>query len=1384
MVKRTRKRSVAGVKIAAAATRPSFPVVGVGASAGGLEAFSELLRAIPPGSGMAFVLVQHLDPSHPSYLGEALSRATTLPVIEVRDGMPLEPDHVYVMPSTADLGIRAGCLTLLPRPKEAHGPHLPIDLFFEALAQDCGSQAIGIVLSGTGADGSEGLRAIKGEGGVTFAQAPGSAKFAGMPEAAIRTGAVDFTLPLPELAAELARVGRHPFVARAAPAGEEPFAGPGEGSELEKVLVLLRAAVGVDFGGYKTASLRRRIARRMALRRMTELKDYVQLLRDDREEARALYEEILVHVTSFFRDPEAFERLKEVVFPKLLEKKHAGSPLRLWSAGCSTGEEAYSLVIALFEFLEGRRFPDVAIQLFGTDLSEQAIEVARAGLYPEGALRDLGAGRLARFFTREESGAFRIARSIRERCVFVTHDLTRDPPFSRLDLVSCRNVLIYFGRELQQRLLATFHFALNDTGFLLLGRAESPLDGSALFAPVDEEQKIYARTAVASRLHLAPAREAPGRGPGPLERLPTIAQGPGDVVRRAEALLLDRYVPPGVVVNERMEILQFVGRTGPYLEPAPGEPRHDLIKMARGTLGAELRIALSQAKKEGRAVRREGVRVSRDGGTTVCDIAVLPLTVPPESGERVFAVLFEPAKAGPASPEGPQPAPSPNVQRLEEELRESKDSLQAIIEEHLRTNDDLRSANEELLSSNEELQSLNEELQTAKEELQSTNEELSTLNDELQARNGELASVNGDLMNVLASVEIPIVIVDGARRIRRFTPKARPILNLLPTDVGRPIDDIKPALEIEGLERKIAEVIDSVQIHEEEVRDRDGRWYRLQIRPYTTVDKRIDGAVLSIVDIDRLKRAIGAAEWSRDYAEATVEAVQIPLCVLDERLRVSSANEAFHLAYGLSRAEVVGHPFAELLDGRWNLPSLQAALHGVLATNDRFQRLPVQCELPRVGLRSLSFSAQALPAPGGDRLLLLAIEDVTERERAAAERERLLQQTRDAQAAAEAATRAKDVFLATVSHELRTPLSSLLLQSQLLRRGPLGEARVRKLGEGIERATLAQATLIDDLLDISRIVTGKLRIEPRAVRLQAIVQGAVETVRESAARRGVRLEVELDDSLPTLRGDPSRLQQVVLNLLTNAIKFTPEGGTVAVTVDRDGGSARLRVRDTGIGIAAPFLSEIFDRFSQESRGLSRGHGGLGLGLAIVRHLVEAHGGTVRAESEGTGKGATFTVELPLLEAGVEAPPASAPPLPERAGAAGRRLAGANVLVVEDDQVTRELLVEMLELEGAIVRFARSASEALERFGEARPDLLLCDLSLPGGDGYGLLRRIRGLGPARGGDVPAVALTALASDEDRRRSADSGFQLHLAKPIGIDRLVSALASLRTAPPPEG
>jgi two-component system CheB/CheR fusion protein len=840
--------------------KSTFPIVGIGASAGGLEAFTTFLKALAPDLGMAYVLVPHLDPFRESAFTQILARSTQMSVVQVKEGMPIEPNHIYIIPPNCDLTIKDALLHISPR-EEPRSVNTSIDIFMRSLAADQGSNAIGVVLSGTGADGTAGLAAIKGEGGITFAQDAQSAKYDSMPASAITSGYVDFVLPPEGIAEELGRIRTHPYVAGTYP--EVETEDKGIDTYMSQVFRLLRRVTKVDFSEYKPPTIGRRIQRRMALHKLEKLSDYVALLHRDRNEVHALYQDLLINVTSFFRNPEAFEALKQIVYPAILQSRgSSSSPIRIWVPGCSTGEETYSHAISLMEFL-GEERTEIPIQIFGTDLSETAIQRARAGIYKESIEADVNPVRLRRFFHKTDGG-YQISKTIRDLCIFSTQNVFSDPPFSRMDLVSCRNVMIYLSQILQKRVIPIFHYALNPTGFLMIGSTEGLLGaGSELFEMADKKQKIYRKKLVSTPVSFGfsvgqTERETEGlEPPAPPTKPPDTSRAPIELQREADRLLLARYAPPSVVVNEQLEILQSRGRTGIYLELPPGKASLNLLKMARPGLLFELQSAIEEARKSSAETRRENVHIDSNGNTKVITVRVVPFKTPVQENHS-FLVIFEPVSS--VSESAPPPVPSAplteaemsekdkQIAQLRQELAATKEYLQSIIETQEATNEELQSANEEIQSGNEELQSTNEELQTSKEELESANEELHTVNEEMQHRNELLTQLNNDLTNLLNSVSFPMVMVGADLSVRRFTPPASAVLGLMASDVGRPIPRLKLKMDVANLEQMMLDVIHEVQPKQYQVQDHDGNWYTLRITPYRTLDNRIDGVVLTVLD--------------------------------------------------------------------------------------------------------------------------------------------------------------------------------------------------------------------------------------------------------------------------------------------------------------------------------------------------------------------------------------------------------------------------------------------------------------------------------------------------------------------------------------------------------
>jgi two-component system CheB/CheR fusion protein len=919
-----------------------FPIVGIAASAGGLEAFRELIGHLPTDTGMAFVLIQHLSPDHESLLCEILGRVTKMPVRQVQEGMVIEPNEVYVIPPNTQMTLAQGILHLAPREK-IYGRYLPADAFFMSLAADRGNKAIAVVLSGADGDGSLGLKAIKVGGGVTFAQCEATAKFDSMPNTAIATGNVDFVLPPQAIAEELTSISH-----RVTRIYSQPFPVveklPEPGTALTTIFAQLRTTTGIDFTSYKPATLNRRMQRRMLLYKLDSLEDYAQYLQAHPAEVKALYEEILIHVTSFFRDPEAFEQLKEQVFPTISQNKPPDSAIRIWVAGCSTGEEAYSIAICLLEFFSTRATVP-PIQIFATDISEAAISRARAGCYLEAQMEGVSPARRNRFFVPLADGSYQISSVVRELCVFAKHNLGGDPPFSNLDLISCRNVLIYLSDKLQERIMSLFHYSLNLTGFLMLGTSESVRTKADLFTSIDEQFKIYARSASLTRplfsfttgsnlIANVDSGQQAGKNPNNF-----------DLGQEVDHLISNRYAPVSVVVNDQMDILQMRGDTDPYLKLTAGTTDLNLLMMARSGLSIALRTVIYQAQTQNISIRQEQIQVSAGEAAILLNLEVIPFR-PGTADALYFLVLFE-AVLSPIT-EIPPTAQSLNPTNLEREIVQLRSSLAAVtqrevlaqahlqdvIQQQKDLNQSLLVANEEILSSNEELQSMNEELQTAKEEIQATNEELSTTNDELRSRNLQQKRDNSDLNNFLTSISIPIIMLTNDLRIRRFTPTAQRLFNFIPTDIGRPFNDLRANFEVPNLEAMIGEVLETLNTQEQEIQTQGGYWYSLRIRPYRTTENQIDGVTMIFVDIDALKRNATTIESARNYAETIIDTVQTPLIVLDDNIRVNSANRSFYEMFQVSALETA--QFRLFRSRQWAVEYSPTASHPRRGSNQEY----------------------------------------------------------------------------------------------------------------------------------------------------------------------------------------------------------------------------------------------------------------------------------------------------------------------------------------------------------------------------------------------------------------------------------------------------------------
>lgn len=1387
----------------------AFPVVGVGASAGGLEALTQLIKALPADTGMGFVLVQHLAPTHASALAEILMRATTMPVVEVQDDSPVEPNHIYVIPPDRGMIITQGVLQLLPRET---GLHRPVDQFFRSLAEDSRHEAIGVVLSGTATDGTLGLEAIKGEGGITFAQ-DATAQHEGMPHSAISSGCVDFVLPPEEIAREIVRISKHPY---AVPVAETRK--PEDEPNFTQLVQLLHHATGVDFTHYKFNTLRRRVTRRMVFLKLDTLPEYVKYVRETPAEVDALYQDILINVTSFFRDRESFEALKKKVFARLLKDRSRHDSVRIWTLGCSTGQEAYSLAMAFAEAAEAAG-SSVPFQLFATDLNPAGIEKARAGIYPKEIALDVSPERLRRFFT-DVDGSYRISKAIRDACVFSRHNVMTDPPFSRMDLISCRNLLIYLEPVLQKKILPTLHYALKPAGCLWLGASETIGAYRNLFDVEDTKHKIYLKKpgSGAGQGHFQLHHEGVSRSP--FVPIATRTADGADLHHEADRLLSTRYSPPAVLVSADLDILQYRGDTGPYLAPAPGKASLNLLKMLREGLLVGVRAAVLRAGKEGSSVREEGLRVQSDGGSREVAIEVIPIKGG-GSKESGFLILFEDAHVrradeAPAAPQGsessrgtspPQLAqpnsPDAEIARLGQELSATREYLQSLIEQQEAANEELQSANEEVQSANEELQSTNEELETSKEEIQSSNEELATVNDELNNRNTELNRVNNDLVNLLGSVQMAIVMLGRDLRVRRFTPAAERLLNLIPADVGRPLADIKLNLDgLPELEPLLTEVLETVSTTERDVRDKHGHWYSLRLRRYLTLDNNIDGVVMMLVDMTDHKRAEAIVKTQNDRLALLWEAAGVLLSTEDPNAMVrelfakigpslgadvyfnhmvDDTGSVLRLASHAGVPEESVHLFERTGFGESIVGTVAVSRQPLVANRIQQSSEPNLQLVKSLGLRAyacnplmsgnlllgtLSFASRTRDQFDPDELAML--QAISLYAAVAYERLRLMRKLQETD-------QRKNEFLALLAHEIRNPLAPISNALRILRTRDPKEGPFAAASDIMERQVCHLVRLVDDLIDVSRISLRKVDLRMERVDLTLAVSHAAEDARVLFNSMNQELSVAVPPQPVYMNADPTRLTQVLGNLLNNACKFTEKSGRVSITVERDGEQAVIRVRDTGIGLSADQRTGIFDMFMQVDTSPERSGSGLGLGLTLVRTLVEMHGGTVEAHSAGLGKGSEFVVRLPIMAE------TSAPPLLEPGADTQTPTATRRVLIVDDNPDTVASLAILLEQSGNEIQTAHDGLEAVALAETFRPDIVLLDLGLPKLNGYDAARRIRE--QTWGKTMLLVAMTGWGQPDARRKSAEAGFNVHLVKPVAQDALMKLLASTASGTPRE-
>ena len=1311
------------------ALQPDFFVVGVGASAGGLEALEELFREVPVDSGMAFVVVQHLSPNFKSIMDELLGRVTEIPIQVIHNNAQLKPNVIYVLPENHDV-ICAGGHLLLNERTLGGALSFPIDQFFRSLADDFGWRSVAIVLSGTGTDGSRGICHISEAGGLVIAQSEDSAAFNGMPFAAAGTGVVSQILSPKAMAASLLAHANNPpahFVDEGEPEG-------GLQKSIHTVFHLLKTQCGVDFSDYKTATIGRRIQRRVMLTGLDELTDYVEVLRRNKSEVTRLYKDLLIGVTSFFRDHEVFDRLEMDVIPEILGRMKEGTPFRAWVVGTATGEEAYSLAIVLRECLDahGDQRP---IKVFATDVHEDSLAIASKAVYQSASLSGLSAERLNRFFVRKTDG-YHVAPDLRQMVVCVAHNMIRDAPFTKIDLITCRNVLIYLNNQAQNKALSLFHFALNRNGVLCLGPSEHLGELKDEFTPVDEVRRIF-------RKH----RDAPAPSPGtlniPTPVLPDAKKAKLTVGNKPDprALLevydslLSKFMPPSLLIDEQGELIHIFEGADRFLRRPVGRMSSHVLDIVHSDLRATLAAAMRRARDEVGRVEFSGLTCRLDDGDVEITLVLSRFQAP---GSQFLLVHFDSPRVcdqidvhvdvGDFSHE--------EVAALERELQQTRDNLQDTIEQLQSTNHEFQSANEQLIASNEELQSANEELH-------SVNEELYTVNAEHQRKIGELTEMTDDMDNLLASTDVHTVFLDSDLRIRRFTPGIEENFNFLPQDVGRRIDSFTHSIRDADLVVEIQDVLENESVIEREVCDRSERWYLMRILPYES-SGRVDGAVLTLIEITNLKRA------ERSLAELgeIVEHCDDAIMRLSTEGSIITWNAGAEKLFGFSNTEMIGQHVSMLVPAENRQEAASVFAHAVEgASVDRFETKRC-CKDGRVIDVSLTLS----PIRDTEGNVIGASEivrDVTAQKQAE-------QEVREA-------VRKRDQFLAMLSHELRNPIAAALNATTLIREEAVDADTDDEARNIIERNIRHVARLLDDLLDLSRFTHDKITLHRQVVDLTGMAMDVVECVQPLLDEKQHQLHIHAGNDPIHVEGDVGRIQQAQVNLLVNAAKYTRVGGRIDYSLGTEGDSAVIVVRDNGMGMESRFLKDIFTPFVQSEQSLDRAQGGMGLGLPLVRMIVEAHGGSITASSDGLAKGSEFRILLPLTQQPVRTKPRVDLEIAE----------GKRMVIVEDNAGIRKMLAAAMTLKGFEVASAEDGSQGLDAILEYDPDVALIDIGLPDVNGYDLAKTIRQKPELA--HTLLVAVTGYGRETDRQKAVEAGFDLHLVKPLDPNEVLAAVAS---------
>ncbi|QGM98866.1 CheR family methyltransferase [Methylocystis parvus] len=1366
---------------------PHTPLCALGASAGGITALKKFFKCVKNDLGLAYVVIVHLAPDQPSSLSEIIATQTSMPVSQINHGAKLKPDCVYVIPPNRELVIDGDDITARPF-SGAKGRRSPIDMFFQSVAEGRGD-GIAVLLSGSGSDGTLGVRAVKEAGGVIFAQEPGEAEFPMMPESAIATGVVDFVVPIATLTERLAEVVR---------SKKKIFQGNEEDAEqqVRQIVAFLRRRVGHDFSDYKRPTIMRRLARRMQVVRQESFADYYRYLQSNKNEVHELFSDLLISVTSFFRDPEAFAALAEKVVKPLFDKLDDEASIRVWVIGCATGEEAYSIGILLLEEA-ARRGAYPIMQIFASDIDDMALATAREGRYPKSIEADVSDERLRRFFVMEDAH-YRVRKELRDLVLFASHSALKDPPFIKIDLITCRNLLIYLQRELQRQLCGLFHYALRANGYVFLGSAETIDINQSQFSAIDRDARIYVSLGQAEKV--APIlpqltsdfRAVEHRVAQPTQLEPVLSVG------HAHVAALERSAPPSVLVDGSFKILHLSPNVGRFFRPLEGPFSTELPAQVRPELRVDLKLALQRAFEKGETSLSVPIPVAFNGDAHLVALHVTPCAAVDQSVAGQALVLFMDLGKAPGADEisDVEGVNSGELKRLRQELTAAQDRLSAGRREYEQATQDSRAANEELQSINEEYRSTAEELETSKEELQSINEELQTVNGELKNKLEAISTAHNDLQNLVAATEIGTLFLDPNLKIRFFTPRIHDYFNISKTDIGRVISDFRHRLVYDGLEQDVAGVLKNLIPVDRDIKTSDGRWLSMQVRPYRTLEEQIDGVVVTFTDITKLKLAeqglaaeLRAMARLQELSTKVMEADQFerPMgTILDAIVELIGADmgsiqlydeasqtlrllvhrgfqKRFLDHFATVDASSASASGAALLKGE-RLAFEDVEKEPALAVNlkeirDAGYRAVVSAPLyatsgRMVGMLSLYFREPHQFSPHELRLV-----DICARQAADAISVYLLQQ------ALREADRRKDEFLAMLAHELRNPLTPIHNALHVLKRSALPAPEVERLHDLIERQASHLVRLVDDLLDVARITRGKIELRCFPIDLKDAVRQAIETTMPLFEAKGQHIDVSMPEEPLVVDGDVVRLSQVFSNLLNNASKFTPAEGHVALSMDLVGDNVVVRVRDDGAGFSPQALAHAFELFNQGDKPSGLGRSGIGVGLALARGIVELHGGKIKIFSQGAGKGSEIEVTLAhsKAKAAVSAQLPSSP----------AKMPTVRVLVVEDQRDVAETLALLIQSLGGETCTTEDGASALAAIEEFKPNLVITDIGLPGMDGYELASQIRKL--VKGQKVVLAALSGWGQEEVRQRALKAGFDFYFVKPIEIDALTRLLSA---------